>query len=92
MPAFCFFIAFAAKCRKGDLRFEDGLSSVEECSIPTFQLCPVGPCGSLENASGGLVTLWMTEAPYAGLLMKIVVFSKPLPVSIRKPHFFTESF
>src|SRR4030095_5677459 len=42
-PAFCFYIAFAAKCHKGNLRFEDGLSSVEECSIPTPQLCQ-GEC------------------------------------------------
>ena len=40
-PAFCFFIAFAAKCRKGNPRFEDGLSSVgRNASIPTLQLCP----------------------------------------------------
>ena len=44
----------AAADVKEDLLFEDGVSGVEERSIPTLQLRAVGPCGCLANASDDL--------------------------------------
>jgi hypothetical protein len=42
---------------KRNLLFENGLSGVEEWSIHTLQLRPVGPYGCLADASGVLATL-----------------------------------
>ena len=74
-PAFCFYIAFAAKCRKGIFASRMVFRASKNVLFLLFNSAP-----SAEAKGIVLVQQWMTEA-HDGLPRKMAINSKSHPLS-----------